>query len=712
MGLREWLPVALLTLALAPLQADVRLPSLLASGMVLQQRSQVALWGQADPGEQIRIRVGWQKKTLLVQAGQDGRWKVRVRTPGAGGPYQLVFEGKNRIALKDVLVGEVWVCSGQSNMEWTLDMLGGWKALPEERAALGDAVDHGLRLCTIPKAISPTPLDACETTWHTATPDHVAPFSAIAYFYGRELRRRLKVPVGLIASAWGGTEAECWIPKERLAQDPELASTLRDPGGEQPNRPSVLYNAMIHPLLPFGIRGVIWYQGESNTVNADLYDRLFPGLIRAWREAWGQGDFPFYFVQIAPYLYAEAPPTSAYVRDAQRRALALPNTGMALTIDLADPTDLHPKAKPEIARRLALWALARTYHRQVGEISGPLLNNAVQEKGQMRLRFDHTRGGLKAKNGSLCGFELAAKGAAFVAAKARIEGNTVVVSHPDIANPAEVRYAFAHAPEASLFNGAGLPASPFQTETRPLLLRRIAAHTSWDSAQGTAKVTFECADPRCAIHVSRDGRIPELTDPPYQSPLTFTSATHLRARAFLNEQGSEFIHDIRFAPHLGIGKALTMAHPPHPKYSGTPGVLMDGFDGSDDFTDGRWLGFEGDDAEVLLDLGQAMPIGSISVVYADDPANWIFAPQSVEVASSTDGITFSVNTSVSVEGHRGTPKPEVRIALPPVPPAPARYLRLKVKNLGTCPPGHAGAGEKAWLFLSEIRILPPVSPAP
>jgi sialate O-acetylesterase len=709
--LRPWLVLLLLAGCLGPsLRASVRLPSLLADGMVLQQRRVITLWGQADPGEQIRIRAGWAPKAMEAKAGPDGRWQVRVQTPAAGGPYRIDFDGKNHVTLKDVLIGEVWVCSGQSNMEWTLEMLGGWGAFPQERAGLGATGDPGLRLCTIPKTLAASPLDHCDATWHAATADHVTPFSAVAYFYGRELRRRLKVPIGLISAAWGGTGAECWIPRDRLERDPDLISTLVDPGGDQPNRPSVLYNAMIHPLLPFAIQGVIWYQGESNTANADLYDRLFPALIRAWREAWGQGDFPFYFVQIAPYLYPDAPPTSAYVRDAQRRALALPNTGMTVTLDIADPGDLHPRAKPEIARRLALWALARTYHRKVGAVSGPLLRKAVRSGGQMRLSFEHTQGGLKARAGVLRGFQVAAKGGPFLEAEARLDKNTVVVWHPEVPAPAEVRYAFSHAPEASLFNGAGLPASPFQTETRPLLLRRVAAKTRWDAGQGAAWIELTCGDPRGTIRFTLDGRDPGPADRAYGSPLSFTAAAHLRARVFLNGQGSEFVQDIRFAPHLALGKPHTLTPPPQPRYPGGPGALVDGFEGSEDFTDGRWMGFEGDDADILLDLGRPGDIGAIAVVFLDDPANWIFAPPQIVASTSLDGITFAPAGSERIEGHRGTPRPEVRTAVLPLPAGAARYLRLRVKNLGVCPPGHAGEGEKAWLFLSEVRAAPRSTP--
>lgn len=708
----RWLATVLLAAALpAGLHGAVRLPALLADGMVLQQRSCATLWGEAEPGERIRITAGWLRKPLTVTADAGGRWRTQVPTTAAGGPYALTFRGKNAVVLKDVLLGEVWVCSGQSNMEWTLDMLGGWRAFPEERASLG-ASDPGLRLCAVPKALAATPQDSCNAVWSPSSPDRVASFSAVAYFYGRELRRRLKVPVGLVSAAWGGTEAECWTPKEWLAREPELVSTLRDPGGEQPNRPSVLWNAMIHPLLPLAIRGVIWYQGESNTANADLYGTLFPTLIRAWRAAWHQGDFPFHFVQIAPYRYADEAPTSAYVREAQRRALALPNTGMVVTLDLADPADLHPAAKPEIARRLALWALARTYRRRTGAFSGPLLTEATVEGGAMRLRFAHTEGGLKARPGGLGGFQIAAAGAAFVEAEARIEGDSVRVAHPDVPAPAEVRYAFAHAPEATLFNGAGLPASPFQTGARALLLRSVEGDARWDPGAGAARVVLRCADPRARIRLTLDGREPGPEDREYTAPLAFAEATRLRARAFLKDRGSEFIRDLSFVPHLGLGRKLALTKPPHPKYPGGRDGLVDGFEGSADFLDGRWLGFEGDDAEVLLDLGRVEAVGSVAVHFLEDPANWIFPPDSVEAALSVDGVTYGPAARLTLEGTRGGMRPTTRQARPPLPPGPARFLRLKVKNLGVCPPGHAGAGEKAWLFLSEVRVEPPGATPP
>jgi sialate O-acetylesterase len=702
----KWLSV-LLAFAMMPLHGNVRLPALLADHMVLQQQSQAVLWGDAKPGERICINAGWQKQSMVATADPKGRWQASIPTPTAGGPYSITFQGENTVTLKDVMIGEVWVCSGQSNMEWTMETAGGWKTFPEERARLGAEGDANLRLCTIPKTLSAKPLDHCRTSWSRATADSVPPFSVVAYFYGRELQRRLNVPVGLICAAWSGTFAEAWTPRPWLTKDPELVSTLHDPGGNEPNRPSVLYNAMIHPLLPLRMRGVIWYQGESNTANADLYGRLFPALIQSWRAAWKQGDFPFYFVQIAPYLYPDEPPTSAYVRDAQRRALALPNTGMAVTLDLADPTDLHPKTKPDIAHRLALWALSNTYHQNVGAFSGPLLRETSVEGGQIRLRFDHTEGGLKARSGSLRGFEIAPKGGAFVEAEARIDGDTVVVSQASVPHPAEVRYAFSHAPEASLFNGAGLPASPFQTEPRPLLLRHVSCKATWDATKKSARATFTCDDPRGRIHLSTDGRDPGPSDQTYTAPLTFRTATHLRARAFLNGQGSEFIQDLRFTPHLALGRKAALAHPPSAHYPGHPGSLTDGFEGSEDFTDGRWLGFEGDDADITLNLGHVETVGSASIVFLDDPANWIFAPTSIDVALSVDGRTFTPSAHLEVLGRSGLPKPLVRTVTPPIAPARARYLRLKVKNLGLCPPGHAGAGEKAWLFLSEVKVETP-----
>ncbi len=713
MKVRPWLAPLLLAIGLAPtLHGEIRLPSLLADGMVLQQRSQATLWGQADPGERIRIQAGWLRKPVTVTAGPNGRWRTRLPTTAAGGPYHIVFKGRSTRILHNVLLGEVWVCAGQSNMEWTLAMLGGWAAFPDEGARLGAKGDPGLRLCSVPKSLATTPQDDCQATWHEATAEHVTPFSAVAYFYGRELRRRLRVPVGLISTAWGGTEAEAWTPRDWLARAPELVSTLHDPGGEQPNRPSVLYNAMIHPLLSLTIRGAIWYQGESNTGNADLYGTLFPTLIRAWRTAWKQGDFPFYFVQIAPYHYADDAPTSAYVRDAQRRALALPNTGMAVTLDIAEPTDLHPKAKPEIARRLALWALARTYHRKVGAISGPLLRSTSREGGALRLTFEHTDGGLRLRTGPLTGFEIAAKGGPFLSAEAAIDGATLRISHPGVLEPAEVRYAFSHAPEASLFNGAGLPASPFQTEWRPLLLRPVQCQTRWDPTSAMGRVTLTCSDPRTRIRVTLDGRDPGPGDQQYSTPLALTAETHLRARAFLEGRGSEFIHDLHFAPHSALGKQITLTHPPHPKYPGTPGALTDGFEGSADFTDGRWLGFEGEDAELLLDLGQATPLGAVSVVFLEDPANWIFSPRRVEAAHSVDGITFTSAAPLLLSSRPGLPKPLVRMATPALPSGSARFLRLQVKNLGICPSGHAGAGEKAWLFISEVKVEHPSAPPP
>jgi sialate O-acetylesterase len=475
----------LLFCAFFALQAEVRLPRLLSDHMLLQRDVPVRIWGQADPGEQVTVR--FLDQNVRTQADTLGRWKVFLQPLRAGGPFTLIIEGTNIITIQDVLVGEVWVASGQSNMAFSMRML---QKAEEEIAA---ANYPQIRLFHVGALTSGYPLDNVKGAWSWCTPDSVRRYSAVAYFFARHLHQKLGVPVGVILSAWGATPAQAWTSGPAMTADPELLvyaadwaklmdlypeaqaryqQQLKQPGTkpappigpDNQRAPSVLYNAMIAPLTPYAIRGAIWYQGESNAGRAYAYRRLFQTLIQDWRRAWGLGDFPFLFVQLASFKVGPNVEW-AELREAQAMALQLRNTGMAVTVDIGDPVDVHPKNKQDVGLRLGLAARAIAYGEKL-VYSGPVFRQLTGEGLSLRVWFDHTGGGLRARDGDLKGFTIAGEDGKFVLAEARIEKNTVVVSNPEIKEPAAARYAWADVPDCNLFNAEGLPAVPFRTDVR------------------------------------------------------------------------------------------------------------------------------------------------------------------------------------------------------------------------------------------------------
>ena len=640
--------LAVLPFASVVAVADVKLPAVIGDSMVLQRGGEVAIWGWADAGEEVKVRGSWsrlfdgEKKTV---ADADGKWQVMLKTSGAGGPYTVTITGNNEIVLKDILVGEVWVCSGQSNMEWPMGRV------DNAEAEIAVADYPKIRLFTVAKNINPTPVEDCTGSWAACTPESVQLFSAVGYYFGKKLQEELKVPVGLINTSWGGTVAESWTKREVIEEfgefddklkaiddelekgiptDAEFAQQIKEwqegadaldvgvgeswhgevfddsawgdmetpkswdseelkgfdgivwnrktieipaawngkelvvelgwiddeditwfngkeigrtanwkavrkyavpadlvkegkniiavktidngggggfhsapdamkiyPKGKKDkaislagtwkykvsvnikklppkplktplhvNMPTMLYNGMISPLVPYGIKGAIWYQGESNIGRDEQYSRLFPAMIQNWRDDWGRGDFPFYYVQIAPFVYGNLDaPASAFLREAQMQTLAYKNVGMAVTMDIANVYNIHPRNKLDVGNRLALWALAKDYGRTELAYSGPIYKSKLVEGGKIRLKFDYVNGGLVAKDGELTHFAIAGYDEKFVPAKAVIDGDTIVVSSEDVPVPVAVRYGFTNSAEPNLFNKAGLPASSFRTDS-------------------------------------------------------------------------------------------------------------------------------------------------------------------------------------------------------------------------------------------------------
>jgi len=487
--------------------ADIKLPAIISDNMVMQRGKKAKIWGRGDPGEQVMISVSWHSMEWSVPTNGNGDWSFEMSPPDTTGPHEMTLSGKNTITIKNILVGEVWVCSGQSNMQMSVRS----SANAEQEIAQADYPN--IRLFSVERKVADQPQSDCAGSWSDCSPDTVPGFSAAAYFFGRELYKELNVPIGLIHTSWGGTPAESWTRRDVLESEPDCVPIIerfdeamakypeakkkydesmiewkeavekakaegKDPprrpnapfGPGNPHSPAGLYNAMIAPLIPFGIQGAIWYQGESNAGRAYQYRKLFPAMITNWRTDWKQGNFPFLFVQLANFMAVDKEPVDsawAELREAQLMTLALPNTGMAVIIDIGEADDIHPKNKQDVGKRLALWALAKTYGNDL-VYSGPIYKSMKTEGNKVILDFEHVGGGLVAKGGEpLKGFAVAGADHKFVWADAKIDGDTVVVSNDEVSVPVAVRYGWANNPVCNLYNKEGLPATPFRTDSWP-----------------------------------------------------------------------------------------------------------------------------------------------------------------------------------------------------------------------------------------------------
>ena len=443
--------------------AKITLPHVFGDDMVLQRNDSVLLWGWGDLGEEIEIVTGWGNKTYTAKTAISAKWSIRVKTPDAGGPFTLVFKGEdNEISLSNILIGEVWLCSGQSNMEWSATTNAGIDNGEEE---IRNADHPKIRLFSVEKRSSEFPQEDVPGSWAVCNPESMKEFSAIAYFFARRLQGELNVPIGLIDNAWGGSPAEVWATASVFEQHPELAKEAEalEETPWSPVAPSALYNALVHPLIPFKIAGTIWYQGESNVSRHESYTKLFSEMVASWREAWGY-DFPFYYVQIAPYQYGD-PELGAYLRDAQRKALkVIPKSGMVVTSDIATIDDIHPPNKQDVGLRLANLALKEHYETFDGEVNGPLFKETRKDGKQITVIFDHAEGlTFEGKGDNF--FEIAGEDGEFHPAKAKIQENTVVLRSKAVPDPVKVRFAWSNIAEPNLVNGAGLPTSAFLSDT-------------------------------------------------------------------------------------------------------------------------------------------------------------------------------------------------------------------------------------------------------
>jgi len=501
-------------------RADVKLPALFSDGLVLQQGKPLAVWGWGAVDEDVSVRFAGQ--TQVARTDLDGKWRVTLDpVPTNAQPQEMIIAGKNTITLKNLLVGEVWVCSGQSNMQWTVSQAGN----PQQEIAAANFPQ--IRMFNVERAVSMEAAEDVKGSWKEANPQNVGQFSAVGYYFGRHLHQVLKVPVGLINTSWGGTRIEAWTSRESLNERPCAAQMLSDWDGirsswdataenakyevakaewqasakkisdenaklpadkklkapaaprppedptKTPHHPAVLFNAMVAPLIPYSVQGAIWYQGESNQKRAFQYQELLPNMINDWRTRWNS-EFSFYIVQLANFgngqpvsKEAGVTDTWAELQEAQYlTAITLPKTGLAVINDIGEEKDIHPKNKQEVGRRLALWALAKDYGRADTVFSGPMFKNAMIEGNKVRVQFDHIGGGLKTRDGGeLKHFQIAGQDQKWVWAQAKIENNEVIVSSDAVAAPVGVRYAWAAWPEgANLINAEGLPASCFRTD--------------------------------------------------------------------------------------------------------------------------------------------------------------------------------------------------------------------------------------------------------
>ena len=469
-------PLVVTLLSAVPGAADVELNSMFGDHMVLQQGIANKVWGRAAPGEAVTVTFAGQTKATT--AGADGTWHVLL-DPVAdyGGPHTLTIKGNNTVVFNDVLVGEVWICAGQSNMQWSVNQ----SADPDIEKAAANV--PAIRLITVPHVGTQEPQWTFEGAWQPCTPETVAEFSAVGYLFGRQLQQTLGVPVGLIDNAWGGSAADAWVRRDKLAAHPRLkaihdrwlkaeADKPGDASMKGNSRPGNIHSGVLSPSIGYGIRGVIWYQGESNTGRAHQYRELFPFLIRSWREEWGIGDFPFYWVQLADYQAEKPEPGEsdwAELREAQTMTLeAVPNTGEAVIIDLGEGKYIHPKNKQGVAKRLARWALAETYNRPGIACRSPRYKSHEKVGSKMVLSFADVTSWRPFDVAEPRGFTIAGADRKFVPATAAIaKDGRIEVWSDAVAEPVAVRYAWANNPVCNMYSAAGLPLTPFRTDDFP-----------------------------------------------------------------------------------------------------------------------------------------------------------------------------------------------------------------------------------------------------
>jgi sialate O-acetylesterase len=459
--------IAVFWLSIFDSNAKIKLPSIISSNLILQRNTSVKIWGWAKVGEKITIETSWTSKKTMVVTNANGRWEINVLTTLSKESQTIhLSSSESNIKLDNILFGEVWVCSGQSNMRQPLK---GYTGQPvfEGNKAIATSSNDKIRLFSIVEKGSPIPLDSLQNgkAWKTASPESAKDFSAIAYFYGKQLQEILDVPVGLIMTSWGGTRIQPWMSKEAVAPFLEANGTKIDTTEGYKKAPSAIFNAMINPITSYTIKGVLWYQGETNRKEPALYQKLFPQMVKDWRNQWNIGDFPFYYVQIAPNNYVDKS-NAQYLREVQLKSLeVISNSSMVVTSDIGSEVTIHPPKKIEVAERLIFMALNKTYGMKDIDYLGPIFKTMELKENSLILTFDNAETGLFCFDKELKDFEIAGADKVFYPAKAEIvKGRQVSVSSLEVKTPVAVRYGWKNFFCGSLFDTNLLPASSFRTD--------------------------------------------------------------------------------------------------------------------------------------------------------------------------------------------------------------------------------------------------------
>jgi sialate O-acetylesterase len=455
------------------LNAKITLPAFFSDGMVLQQKTDAAIWGWAKPNSSVQLISSWNKKKYTAQSDATGKWKLKISTPEAGGPYEITISDGEPITIHNILIGEVWFCSGQSNMEMPMK---GFRDQPisGSNEAIFNSTNDWIRIYNVPRAVENFLKDTSKTSaWKSTNPENISNFSATAYYFGRLLQQQLKVPVALINDSYGGSPAEAFMSIEALKVFPEIkVHSATDTFRLNNHSATALYNGMIHPIVGYTIKGCLWYQGEANQDRPDQYEKLFPAMVAQWRSEWGQGDFPFYFAQIAPFNYYQLPVTartdkmnSAYLRDAQRKtALTIPNSGMIVLMDNGLELGIHPPDKETVGKRFAYLAFGDTYKMKGFAYQSPSFDSLLINGNIATIRFKNAPNGLTSYGKTLTQFEIAGADKRFYPATALIRNGMIQLSCPLVAVPVAVRYAFKDFIVGELFSTEGFPVSSFRTD--------------------------------------------------------------------------------------------------------------------------------------------------------------------------------------------------------------------------------------------------------
>ncbi|MDR0395491.1 MAG: sialate O-acetylesterase [Tannerella sp.] len=460
------------------IRSEIKLPAIVGDHMVLQQNTKVGLWGWAIENKEVTVRCSWDHTTYTTTAGNDGKWALQIGTPSAGGPYEIIISDGKETKIKDILIGEVWLCSGQSNMEMPMSGFGNGEYVEDAQKFITQANPaRPLRMAQLERVYSTVPLEDCKTKWMTNNPEAVSRISATAYFFADYVQKTLDIPVGIIVTSWGGSNVETWIDEPTLKKTfPDMDFSIlknEDEYKKRPNQtPTLLYNAMIMPVKNYTVKGVIWYQGESNIGNYRQYPALQKAMVGLWRESFANPDMAYYFTQIAPYRYSGVDNReSAFLQESQLKSMhEIENAGMAVTVDVGDDISIHPAKKREVGERLAYWALGKTYGLPV-KYKSPSYQSMETEDGKIIVHFDECNGGLHNRLGraaSITGFEIAGEDKIFHPAEAllrRDKGSRAIeVSHPDVKKPMAVRYCFKNHQPGYLYDNNGLPLTPFRTD--------------------------------------------------------------------------------------------------------------------------------------------------------------------------------------------------------------------------------------------------------